>query len=66
MKCCVWGDVIAIKLEAFCDDWGGLSFVSQNFHNIKLLGVDEMSLCGFLIPKVFTKGGFYINRMPNK
>ena len=43
----MWGDTIAIKPVAFCDNWGGLNFVSQNLHNTKTCGVGDMFFCMF-------------------
>lgn len=37
-------------LEAFYDNWGGFNFVSQNFYNTKVLGVDIVSLCEIFFP----------------
>lgn len=34
--------------------------MSQNFHNTKVFGVDDMSLCVFSFSKNFTKGGVAI------
>lgn len=55
------------KLESskvFCHDWGGFTFVFQNMHNTKILGVGHIALCGFFFPKIFTKRECYINRKP--
>ena len=50
------GDAIARELKAFCVNWGGFNFVSQNMHNTKVLGVGDVFLCGFFFLEIFNMG----------
>ena len=50
------GDTIARELKAFCVNWGGFNFASQNMHTTKVLGVGDVFLCGFFFLNICNMG----------
>ena len=63
LTCCKC-NIVWLTNHISCDNLGGSNFVSQGLHNLKVLGVSDISLYRFLFPKIFVKGGHYITKLP--